>query len=147
MSFFVGELRHINKLRFWPLEDVIHDKYEFTRETALTIASFFNPMLRLHPEKRAGAGELIHHRWLDGIVVQGEIDVLRRAEEEDRRQHLPATDPSLAEEPDHDALKPVDDSPGTDDEHAAPKLSMPQPPAAVAAGSSSTKAKPAAKTS
>ncbi|KAI0031640.1 kinase-like domain-containing protein [Vararia minispora EC-137] len=111
-----GELRHINKLRFWPLEDVLHDKYEFTRESAQTIASFLNPMLRLHPEKRAGAGELVHHRWLDGVTVQGELDVLRRAEEDDRVRRA-------------DALKPVDDAPSTDDEPAPapPTLSMPKP--------------------
>jgi serine/threonine-protein kinase SRPK3 len=134
-----GELRHINKLRFWPLEDVLHDKYEFTRETAQTIASFLSPMLRLNPEKRAGAGELVHHRWLDGIVVQGEIDIIRRAEEEEARRRLPPSSaPSLA---DADALKPVDDdSPATDDERPptagptvnAPTLQMPRPTSATA---------------
>jgi hypothetical protein len=59
-----GELRHINKLRFWTLEDVLHDKYEFPRETAQKIASFLSPMLDLNPERRAGAGELARHRWL-----------------------------------------------------------------------------------
>ncbi|TFY82776.1 hypothetical protein EWM64_g1226 [Hericium alpestre] len=86
-----GELRHINKLRFWPLEDVLHDKYEFPRETANLIASLLNPMLRLNPEKRVGAGEMIHHRWLDGTLVQGEADVIRRAEEEEARRRAVAT--------------------------------------------------------
>ncbi len=27
-----GELRHIKKLRFWPLERVLHEKYEFPQE-------------------------------------------------------------------------------------------------------------------
>jgi len=40
-------------------------------------------MLRLHPDERAKASEVIHHSWLDGVVVQGEIDVTRRAEEEE----------------------------------------------------------------
>lgn len=47
------------------------------------IASFLNPMLRLHPDKRAKAHELVHHKWLEGIVVQGEVDLIRRAEEEE----------------------------------------------------------------
>jgi serine/threonine protein kinase len=138
-NHFSGELRHINKLRFWPLEDVLHDKYEFTRETAQTIASFLSPMVRLNPEKRAGAGELVHHRWLDGIVVQGEIDIIRRAEEEEARRRLPQSSaPPLA---DVDALKPVDDdSPATDDERPlttaptvnAPTLQMPRPTSATA---------------
>jgi len=135
-----GELRHINKLRFWPLEDVFHDKYEFSRETAQTIASFLSPMLRLNPERRAGAGELVHHRWLDGIVVQGEVDIIRRAEEDEARRRLPPSSPALLT--DVDALKPVDDdSPATDDErppaaatkmNAPPTLQMPRPTSATA---------------
>jgi serine/threonine-protein kinase SRPK3 len=128
-----GELRHINKLRFWPREDVLHDKYEFSREIALTIASFLTPMLRLHPEKRAGAGELAHHRWLDGVTVQGEIDVLRRAEHDDRARR-PA---------DTDALKPVEDAPAPDDdERAPPKLSMPKPASAAAKENAAKKPPP-----
>jgi serine/threonine-protein kinase SRPK3 len=135
-----GELRHINKLRFWPLEDVLHDKYEFSRETAQTIASFLSPMVRLNPEKRAGAGELVHHRWLDGIVVQGEVDVIRRAEEEEARRRSPQS--SAPAVTDIDALKPVDDdSATTDDErppagaanaNAPPTLHMPRPASATA---------------
>ncbi|KAI0628916.1 kinase-like domain-containing protein [Trametes polyzona] len=124
-----GELRHIQKLRFWPLDAVLHDKYLLPKEEADMIASFLNPMLRLHPDKRAKASELIHHAWLDGIVVQGEIDVIRRAEEEEaRRKRLTAgegagdaiasggaaggTDagaPLAVEGSDADAMKPVDD--------------------------------------
>ncbi|KAM6501028.1 kinase-like protein [Amanita muscaria] len=78
-----GELRHINKLRFWPLEAVLHDKYLFPRTEADALASFLSPMLNLNPDKRAKASDLVHHSWLDGIVVQGEVDVMRRAEEEE----------------------------------------------------------------
>jgi len=88
MFSFPGELRHINKLRYWPLEAVLHDKYLFPKPTADAIASFLTPMLRLHPDKRAKASELIHHNWLDGIVVQGEIDVIRRAEEEEMQKEM-----------------------------------------------------------
>ena len=149
-------MRHINKLRFWPLEDVLHDKYEITREVAQTIASFLSPMVRLNPEKRAGAGELVHHRWLDGTVVQGEVDVIRRAEEEEARRRQPSSSGSglshLGAASDVDALKPVDDdSHTTDDErpsgaggtsgggasgtsvvNAPPTLQMPRPASATA---------------
>ncbi|KAF5369300.1 hypothetical protein D9758_002673 [Tetrapyrgos nigripes] len=80
-----GELRHIQKLRYWPLEAVLHDKYLFPRHSADALASFLCPMLRLHPDKRARASEMVHHNWLEGVVVQGEIDVLRRLEEEESR--------------------------------------------------------------
>ena len=61
-----GKLRYIKKFRFWPLEDVLHDKYDFSRDTAQAIVSFLCLMLRLNPEKRAGAGELVRHQWLTG---------------------------------------------------------------------------------
>ncbi|KAJ3545606.1 hypothetical protein NMY22_g2371 [Coprinellus aureogranulatus] len=78
-----GELRHINKLRYWPLDAVLHDKYLFPKADAEALASFLHPMLRLHPDRRAKASELVHHYWLEGVVVQGEIDVVRRAEAEE----------------------------------------------------------------
>jgi serine/threonine-protein kinase SRPK3 len=66
----------------------LHDKYLFPKEDADAIASFPTPMLRLHPDKRAKASELIHHNWLDGIVVQGEVDVRRRKHGRGRLQSL-----------------------------------------------------------
>ncbi|KAG6864396.1 hypothetical protein C0991_009885 [Blastosporella zonata] len=83
-----GDLRHITKLRYWPLESVLHDKYLFPSAEADAFAAFLTPMLRLHPDKRARAAELVCHRWLDGVVVQGEIDVIRRAEWEEREAHI-----------------------------------------------------------
>ncbi|KAI0689308.1 kinase-like domain-containing protein, partial [Cytidiella melzeri] len=114
-----GELRHIQKLRFWPLPDVLHDKYLLPKEEADMIASFLNPMLRLIPEKRAKASELVHHAWCEGIVVQGEIDVIRRAEEEDERRRQDAPSKAVAngaalkhlqeeQASEADAMKPVD---------------------------------------
>lgn len=70
-------------MRYWPLGDVLHDKYLFPRQDADALASFLGPMLRLHPDRRAKASDLIHHNLLDGIVVQGEIDVIRRMEQEE----------------------------------------------------------------
>jgi serine/threonine-protein kinase SRPK3 len=70
----------ISKLRYWPLESVLHDKYFFAMVDAEALFSFLTPMLRLHPNKRAQASDLIHHNWLEGILVQGEIDVIRRME-------------------------------------------------------------------
>ena len=104
------------------------------------IASFLNPMLRLIPEKRAKASELIHHAWLDGIVVQGEIDVIRRAEDEDRKRRavasagankgkaLEAPPKSTADAQEEDAMKPVDDAVGADD---VPKIAVPVPSSAA----------------
>ncbi|KAF8839081.1 kinase-like protein [Paxillus ammoniavirescens] len=142
-----GELRHINKLRFWPLEAVLHDKYLFPKEEADAIASFLSPMIRLFPDRRAKASELVHHQWLEGIVVQGEIDVIRRAEEEEaaRRRHAQQQGSGREESPirksDVDAMKPVDEDPGgaassepdqdqaaQQPSHQAPILSAPPAP-------------------
>ncbi|KAI0365149.1 kinase-like protein [Pilatotrama ljubarskyi] len=141
-----GELRHIQKLRFWPLDAVLHDKYLLPKEEADMIASFLNPMLRLHPDKRAKASELIHHAWLDGIVVQGEIDVIRRAEEEEARRKRQAQESAgkenagagaagkavlAVEGSDADAMKPVDDVVGLDADAegatAVPTIAAPVP--------------------
>lgn len=73
-------------------------------------------MLRLHPDKRAKASELVHHSWLDGVAVQGEIDVIRRAEAEEQHQPPPGevvvADGEMMEvdAKDADAMKPVGDS-------------------------------------
>ncbi len=137
-----GELRHIQKLRFWPLCDVLHDKYLLPKEEADLIASFLTPMLRLIPEKRAKASELIHHAWLDGVVVQGEIDIIRRAEEGDARRKEFAAGNTVNKETtssasgkgkgvdsDADAMKPVEDSALVDD---VPKISVPVPSSSTA---------------
>ncbi|KAJ6498801.1 kinase-like protein [Mycena sanguinolenta] len=90
-----GELRHISKLRFWPLDLVLHDKYLFPKPEADALAAFLTPMLRLNSDKRAKASDLVHHNWLDGVVVQGEVDVIRRAEQMDVAAADPGADPAM----------------------------------------------------
>lgn len=68
-----GELRYINQLRYWPLDAVLNDNYLFPKEDADAIASFLVLMLRLHPDKRAKAGDLYHHNWVDGVVVKARL--------------------------------------------------------------------------
>jgi serine/threonine-protein kinase SRPK3 len=60
-----GELRHIHRLKYWSLEDVLHDKYGYRRREAEEIASFLNPMLNY--DYRARAGDLVNHPWLHGV--------------------------------------------------------------------------------
>lgn len=138
----LGELRHINKLRYWPLEAVLHDKYLFPKEEADAIGSFLTPMLRLHPDKRAKAGDLFHHNWVDGVVVQGEIDVIRRAEEDEARrkqQEAAGGDESggdlspnsklkaALDQSEADAMKPVEDITMLSDTEKAAAPPHPQP--------------------
>ncbi|KAI8380633.1 kinase-like domain-containing protein [Choanephora cucurbitarum] len=61
-----GELRHIHRLKYWSLEDVLHDKYGYRRSEAEEIASFLNPML-MYDHHRARAHDLLNHPWLRGV--------------------------------------------------------------------------------
>ena len=56
VAILLSELQYINKLGFWPLEAVLHNKYLFLKDEADTISSFLTPMLNLHPEFGPGFG-------------------------------------------------------------------------------------------
>ena len=47
-----GELRHIKKLRFWKLEDVLFEKYHFSRKDSQEISAFLLPTIEVNPLKR-----------------------------------------------------------------------------------------------
>jgi serine/threonine-protein kinase SRPK3 len=55
-----GELRHIHNLKFWNLEDVLHEKYRFTKKKANELAEFLLPMLHPDPELRYTATEMLN---------------------------------------------------------------------------------------
>lgn len=54
----------------------------------MELESFLQPMLNLHPDKRSSAQEMLQHEWLQGVIVQGEIDVhlANEAREEERQR-------------------------------------------------------------
>ncbi|WVQ74743.1 hypothetical protein IAR50_004348 [Cryptococcus sp. DSM 104548] len=88
-----GELRHINRLRFWPLISVLQEKYLMEKEDAEQLSSFLGPMLCYQPGERAKASDLLSHKWLEGVVVQGEVELaqsLREAESERIRREMAA---------------------------------------------------------
>ncbi|CAA6662793.1 unnamed protein product [Spirodela intermedia] len=60
-----GELRHIRRLRFWPLNKVLTEKYEFDEQDARAMADFLLPILDFVPEKRPTAAQLLLHPWLN----------------------------------------------------------------------------------
>jgi serine/threonine-protein kinase SRPK3 len=72
-----GELRNIHRLRHWELPDVLREKYHFKDDEANHISDFLKPMLELVPEKRANAGGMAGHSWLDdtpgmkGLKIDG----------------------------------------------------------------------------
>ncbi|POY71649.1 hypothetical protein BMF94_5344 [Rhodotorula taiwanensis] len=83
-----GELKHIHKLKFWPMHSVLQDKYLIPETEAKLLESFLQPMLNLNPEKRAAAHEMLEHEWLRGVVVQGEIEshVMQSGEVDDDKR-------------------------------------------------------------
>jgi serine/threonine-protein kinase SRPK3 len=120
----------------------LHDKYLFPKDEADAISAFLTPMLQLQPERRAKAFELVHHTWLDGITVQGEIDVIRRAEEEEAAKRK-SSQQTVLDADEVDAMKPVGEAgSGSDDgtlqrqsaqPHQAPILSAPPVPSSSTA--------------
>lgn len=69
------ELRHIKSLRFWGLEDVLQQKYHMHRVEARNLASFLLPMLRLNPEERSTATQMLSHPWLRGLPSPEALDM------------------------------------------------------------------------
>ncbi|KAI3461346.1 hypothetical protein Pfo_018009 [Paulownia fortunei] len=61
-----GDLRHIRRLRFWPLNKVLVEKYEFCEQDASEIADFLGQILDFVPEKRLTAAQCLNHPWISG---------------------------------------------------------------------------------
>ncbi|KAI3520572.1 hypothetical protein L1887_10021 [Cichorium endivia] len=61
-----GDLRHIRRLRFWPLHKVLKEKYEFSEQEATDLADFLVPILDFVPEKRPTAAQCLNHPWFTG---------------------------------------------------------------------------------
>jgi serine/threonine-protein kinase SRPK3 len=60
-----GELRHIRKLRYWPLDKVLVEKYGFTVQDGQELADFLHPLLDFIPDKRPTAAQCLSHPWLN----------------------------------------------------------------------------------
>ncbi|KAI6780514.1 Protein kinase dsk1 [Emericellopsis cladophorae] len=80
-----GELRNIHRLRHWALADVLREKYHFKEDEAKRISDFLTPMLELVPDKRANAGGMAGHPWMEdtpgmkGMKLEG-LEVGARGE-------------------------------------------------------------------
>lgn len=87
---FVGELRHIHKLKNWPLESVLSDKYCIEKDPAGQLTSFLHPMLNVSPDQRATAKEMLGHEWLKGVIVMGELEtqLLEQEDEAAKRDRM-----------------------------------------------------------
>ncbi|XWS28640.1 hypothetical protein CRYUN_Cryun25bG0088400 [Craigia yunnanensis] len=59
-----GDLRHIRRLRFWPLNKVLMEKYDLSEQDATNMADFLIPILDFVPEKRPTAAQCLSHPWI-----------------------------------------------------------------------------------
>ncbi|XVE96534.1 hypothetical protein REPUB_Repub02eG0230800 [Reevesia pubescens] len=60
-----GDLRHIRRLRFWPLNKVLVEKYEFSEQDANDLTDFLVSILDFVPEKRPSAAQCLLHPWIN----------------------------------------------------------------------------------
>lgn len=72
------QLRNISKLKYWPLVEVLTEKYKMDSKDAKEIADFLLPMLELDPRKRADAGGIVNHPWLRNTLGMESISVQDR---------------------------------------------------------------------
>lgn len=61
-----GELRNINDLRPWGMNEVLVEKYRWHARDAAGFADFLLPMLDFSPTSRALAADCLKHPWLNG---------------------------------------------------------------------------------
>ncbi|KAJ7944045.1 Kinase family protein [Quillaja saponaria] len=60
-----GDLKRIRRLKFWPLDKLLVDKYNFSENDAREFAEFLSPLLDFSPEKRPTAQQSLQHPWLN----------------------------------------------------------------------------------
>lgn len=67
-----GDLRHIRRLRYWPLDNVLMEKYEYGEQDAKEFAEFLVPLLDFVPDKRPTAGQCLRHSWVASVPKEPE---------------------------------------------------------------------------
>lgn len=59
-----GNLKHIKQLKFWPVQEVLIEKYNYARQDAQAVADFMTPLLDFDPKTRATALDALESEWL-----------------------------------------------------------------------------------
>jgi len=60
-----GDLKRIRRLKFWPLDCLLVERYNFTETDARGFADFLQPILDFTPENRPSAAQCLKHPWLN----------------------------------------------------------------------------------
>jgi len=63
-----GELKAIRKLKVWPLEEVLMEKYSWSKTEAEGFSNFLRPMLVFDKDKRASAAQMLKHEFLSDCI-------------------------------------------------------------------------------
>uniref|UniRef100_A0A5B7ARY5 non-specific serine/threonine protein kinase n=2 Tax=Davidia involucrata TaxID=16924 RepID=A0A5B7ARY5_DAVIN len=60
-----GDLKRIRRLKYWPLDRILVDRFKFSDTDAREFAEFLCPLLDFAPEKRPTAQQCLQHPWLN----------------------------------------------------------------------------------
>ncbi|XP_043711975.1 SRSF protein kinase 1-like [Telopea speciosissima] len=60
-----GDLKRIRRLKYWPLDRLLTEKYKFPHSEAQEFAEFLCPLFNLAPENRPTAEQCLQHPWLN----------------------------------------------------------------------------------
>ncbi|KAK7307429.1 hypothetical protein VNO77_40482 [Canavalia gladiata] len=60
-----GDLKRIRRLKFWPLDKLLIDRYKFSANDAREFSEFLSPLFDFTPEKRPTARQCLEHPWLN----------------------------------------------------------------------------------
>jgi serine/threonine-protein kinase SRPK3 len=59
-----GNLKHIKTLKYWPIQDVLQEKYHYSAQDAQDVADFMTPLLDFDPKTRTTALNALRSEWL-----------------------------------------------------------------------------------
>ncbi|PKA61117.1 Serine/threonine-protein kinase AFC1 [Apostasia shenzhenica] len=69
-----GDLKRIRRLKFWPMDKLLLDKYNFAESDAHEFSDFLRPLLDFDPEKRPTAGQCLEHPWFRKVAANTKIE-------------------------------------------------------------------------
>jgi serine/threonine protein kinase len=64
-----GDLKNIKKLKYWPLQQVLVEKYKLPAQDAKEISEFLLPMLFFNAQKRFTAVKCLQQPWIANVDV------------------------------------------------------------------------------
>lgn len=68
-----GDLKRIRRLKYWPLDRLLIDKYKLPEAEAKEFAEFLTPILEFAPEKRPTAQQCLDHPWMN-VTTQNDAE-------------------------------------------------------------------------